>query len=194
MFDFVDVGEERNGFIDRHFKDVVDVFAFVGDFQGFGVVAFSTALFTRNVNIRQEVHRDAFDAIALAELTASAFDVEGETAFIVTAHFGFGGHRKQVTDVIEDAGVGHRVGAWGTADRVLIDFDQFIDFFHPLDAVAGPGFDFGSSQVLGQGFPEDFIDEGGLPAAADPGHHGHGAQGEVDGEALKVIFGGVLHT
>ena len=68
--------EELGGFFHRHIQHVGDRLALEQDFKGFAVVAFALAGIASDVDIRQEVHLDLDDAVALTGLATAAFHVE----------------------------------------------------------------------------------------------------------------------
>ncbi len=61
----------------------MNVVAAVLDLERFAVVAPATADIAGHVDVGQEVHLDADQAIALAGLAAAALDVEAEAARVV---------------------------------------------------------------------------------------------------------------
>ena len=69
-------GEEFASFLNGHRENVGDRFALERNFQRFTVVALAIADITGDINVRQEVHFDLDDTIALACLAAPAFDIE----------------------------------------------------------------------------------------------------------------------
>src|ERR1700732_2192190 len=77
--------EEFQRLLDRHVEHVGDRFAAEQDFQRLAVVALALADVAGDVNVRQEVHLDLDDAVALAGLAAAALDVEREAAGLVAA-------------------------------------------------------------------------------------------------------------
>jgi hypothetical protein len=72
--------EEARGLLDRHVQHVGDRLALEDDLQRLAVVALALADVAGDVDIRQEVHLDLDDAVALAGLAAATLDIEGETA------------------------------------------------------------------------------------------------------------------
>ena len=68
--------EEFERFLDRHVQHIVDALPPVFHFQRLAVVSLSVAHFTRNIDIRQEVHLDLHDAVALTCLAAPALHIE----------------------------------------------------------------------------------------------------------------------
>ncbi|BAC18317.1 conserved hypothetical protein [Corynebacterium efficiens YS-314] len=115
--DGLDRFEELRRLGDRHVEDLGDVLAFVVHLEGFTVVAFALADLTRDVHIGQEVHLDLQGAITLAGLAPATLDVEGEASRLVATDLRLGGLGEEVTHLVEDTGVGRRVGARGPADR-----------------------------------------------------------------------------
>ena len=119
--------EEVDRLLDRHVEDLGDGLALVVHLERLAVVARAVADLARNVDVGQEVHLDLDRAVAGARLAAAALDVEREPALLIAAHLRLGGLREQLADVVEDAGVGGRVGPRGTPDRRLVDVDDLVD-------------------------------------------------------------------
>ena len=63
-------------FFDRHAEYFGDVLALVEHLKGFAVVALAVADIARHIHVRQKVHLDLDDAIALAGFAATTLDVE----------------------------------------------------------------------------------------------------------------------
>ena len=122
-----DVLEERQRLVDRHVQHLGDVLALVVDLQRLAVVALALADLALDVDVGQEVHLDLDDAVALARLAAAALDVEAEAARLVAAHLRLGRLGEHLADLVEDAGVGGRVGARRAADGGLVDLDDLVD-------------------------------------------------------------------
>lgn len=130
--------EELQALLDGHVQHLCDGLALVVDLQGLPVVARSVADLARDVHVRQEVHLDLDGAVAGAVLATAALDVEGEPARQIAADLGLHRLREQPADVVEDAGVGGRVGAGCTADGRLVDVHDLVDEIVPVDpGVAG---------------------------------------------------------
>jgi hypothetical protein len=70
--------EEVERLLDRHLEHVGDRAALVVDLQRLAVVALARADLARDVDVRQELHLDLEDPVALAVLAAAALDVEAE--------------------------------------------------------------------------------------------------------------------
>ncbi len=181
--------EEVEGFFDGHVKGLGDGLAAELDFQGLAVVAAAFALLAWYVDIRQELHLDADDAVALAGFTASALDVEAEAPRFVTARLGFGQAGIEVADVGEDAYVRGRVAARRTSDGALVDVDHLVEELDALDGFVLTGPVFGAVHELGEFLVEHLDDQGRLAAAADARHGDELAQGDTHVGFLEVIFG-----
>ncbi len=72
--------EERSRLVHRHFQHVGDGLVLELHFQRLAVVAVPVAGIAFHIDVRQEVHLDLDDAIALADLAASALHVEREAS------------------------------------------------------------------------------------------------------------------
>ncbi len=73
-----DVLKEIACILDRHLEDLVDVFALVTNLERLAVVTLAPANIAGHVNVRQEMHFDFDDTVALARFAAPTFDVETE--------------------------------------------------------------------------------------------------------------------
>src|SRR5947199_1268995 len=80
--------EEFGGFLDRHVEHVGDRLALEQHFQRLTIVTLALANVAGDVDIRQKVHLDLDDAVALAGLATAALDVEREPARLVAARPG----------------------------------------------------------------------------------------------------------
>src|SRR4029077_16420434 len=74
---------ERLG--DGHLEDLGDRLALEVDLKRLAVVALALAHLARDIDVRQELHLDLQDAVALAVLATAALDVEAEAARVVAA-------------------------------------------------------------------------------------------------------------
>jgi hypothetical protein len=73
--------------------------------------------------------------LTLTGFTTAAFDIEAETAGFVAPNFAFWQSSEEVSDGVEQIGIGGGVGAGGTADRALIDLDDLIEMLQPFNGV-----------------------------------------------------------
>lgn len=68
----------------------MDVAPAIKDIERLAIVALAATHVAGHEYVRQEVHLDAHDAIALAGFAATAFDIEAETTDVVTTTASFG--------------------------------------------------------------------------------------------------------
>src|SRR6266478_1974038 len=87
----------------------------------------------RHVHVRQEVHLDADQSVALACFAPSALHVEREATRFVAALARDWRRREQLPDRREQAGVGGRIAARRASDRRLVDADQLVEILQPAD-------------------------------------------------------------
>src|SRR5579875_319790 len=101
------------------------------DFQSFPIVAAAFASVARHVNIRQKMHFDFQDAVALAGLATAALYIEAETARLIAA----GARFRQFGEPFANRGkkirVCGRVGTRRAADGRLVDVDDFVEKLDP---------------------------------------------------------------
>ena len=168
-------GEELCGLLHGHFEHVGDGLALVVHFEGFAVVALAVAGFAGHVNVRQEVHFNLQGAVAGAVLAAAALDVEGEATRGVAAHLRLAGLCKQLADVVEHAGVGGGVRARGAADGRLVNVNDLVQVFQPVDALVAAGHLLGAVELVRQGSVQNVVDQGGFARAGHTGHRGEHA-------------------
>ncbi len=107
-----------------HLQHIGDGFTVEKDLQGLPVVASTAATGTGRVSICHEQHVEFDHAIALATLATTAADVERKPAGFVTTHFGQRNLGKQVSQQIEQADKGRRIGAWAASNRLLVHLHE----------------------------------------------------------------------
>src|SRR2546423_15591871 len=129
--------EEVERFLDRHLEDIGDRLALVVNLECFAVVALALADLARDVDVRQELHLDLEDPVALAVLAATALDVERKTAGLVAADARLRDAREQLADGREQADVRGRIRARRPADWALVDLDDLVDVLRALERVMG---------------------------------------------------------
>src|SRR5205085_746017 len=118
--------------VDCHVEHVGDALSAEQHFERLAVVAPALADVALDIDVRQKMHLDLDDAVALAGLAAPAFDVEREAARQIAARLGLREAGKPVADRREAAGVGCRVRARRAADRRLVDVDDLVEKLDPL--------------------------------------------------------------
>src|SRR5690606_32069270 len=111
VVDFADGGEELGGGVDVHGQNVADVFAFVGDAQGFVVETPAVAQVAGHAHVGQKVHLDFLFALAAAGTAAAIAGVKGEARRGVAAQAGVHGAGEEFADGVPDADVSGRAGA-----------------------------------------------------------------------------------
>ena len=185
--------EEDDGLLDRHLEHVADVLALEADLERLAVVALAVALLAGHVDVGQEVHLDLDLAVAAADLAAAALDVEAEAARFVAARPRLLGLGEELADVVEDAGVGGRVGARRAPDRRLVDVDDLVDLAEPVDAVVGARTQLRLVQAVGDRVVQGLVDQGRLARAGDAGDAAEDAERHGDVDALEVVFAGAAN-
>src|SRR3546814_8711641 len=162
--------------VDRQVENVGDRLVLEGDLQGLAVVALALADVALHVDVRQEVHLDLDDAVALAGLAAATLHVEGEAARLVAAGVGFRQAGEPVADRREGADVGGGVGARRAADRRLVDVDDLVEVLDALDGGVGARVGARLVPAARQRLVERLDEEGRLAAAGGAGEAGEGAE------------------
>ena len=131
--------KEFKGVVDAHVENIGDRFAAVLDLERRLIEATSTAHFAGDVDVGEEVHLDFFLPITSTSVAASAFDVEAEAAALVAVHSRLREVGERGSDEVEDFGVGCRVGARSSSDRLLVDLDDLVDPLKAIDGVVCAG-------------------------------------------------------
>ena len=129
-FNFWNMFKEFHRIIDRHIKDLSNIFLLVVYFQGFRIIALTMADLTWDKYVWKEVHFDLDDSVARAGLTAPTLDVKGEASLLVATDFGFIGLSKEVTNIVKNTCVGSRVGTRCSSNRALVNVNQAIHMFN----------------------------------------------------------------
>src|SRR5262245_29013412 len=179
--------EQLCRFLDRHVEHVGDRLVLELDLERLAVVALALAHVAGDVDVGQKVHLDLDHAVALAGLAAAALDVEGEAAWLVAAHLGFGELGEPFADRREGAGIGGGVGARRAADRRLVDVDDLVEMLQALDRVMLAGMLARIGELARHGAVERLDEEGRLAAAGDAGDGGEQAERNVYGDVLEVV-------
>ena len=134
------------------------------------------------------MHLNLDEAVALAGLAPSAPHVEGEAARAVAPGLGVLGGGEQVPDVVEQPGVGGRVGPGRSADGGLVDVDDLVQILLSLNALALARPELGPVQVGGQLLIEDLVDQAGFARAGDAGDAGKGTQRDGHVNVPQVVL------
>ena len=182
--------EELDRLVDRHLQHVGDGLALEADLERLAVVALAVALLAGHVDVGQEVHLDLDLAVALAGLAAAALDVEAEAAGLVAARSRLLGLGEELADVVEDAGVGGRVGARRAADRRLVDVDDLVDLVEAVDPVVGAGRSFAWCRRLATAWCRVSLTRVDLPEPETPVTQQKTPSGNRDVDVLEVVLAG----
>src|SRR6185295_1360844 len=126
----------------------------------------------RHVHIRQKVHLDLDRAVAGAVLAAAALDVEREPPRLVSAYLGLRRLGEKPAYVIEDPGVGGRVGPRCTPDRRLIDMNDLVDLIGSGDRPVPAWHLTRVIDPFRESVVQDVVDERGLSGS------GHSSDGD----------------
>jgi hypothetical protein len=133
--DLRQVLHQRQGLFHGGIQQVGDGVALELHLQRLAVVAAPAAHVAGDVDVRQEVHLDALEPVALARLAAAALHVEAEAPRLVAALARFRQHGVEIADGREQAGVGGGIGARRAADGRLVDADHLVDIRDALDGI-----------------------------------------------------------
>ena len=179
--------EKFRRLLDRHRQHLRDAFTFVLNFERLAVVALAAAHIAGHVDIGQEVHLDFEHAVALAGFAAPAFDVERKTSRAVAA---LARHRhagKQLADRREKAGVGGGIGTRCAADRALIDVDDLVEMFEPIDGGVRGRFGGAAIEMARRRAVEGVVDQRGFSRARNAGDADEKTDRHVDGNVFQII-------
>lgn len=194
--DFGMAGEEAQGFLHGEAEDIVDVFAFVLDFEDAGFVAGAVALFAGEFDVSEKLHFDGDGAVSVADVAAAAGDVEGEIAGRVTAPAGFGLGGEELADGVEGLDVGDGIGARRATDGGLVDEDDVIEAVGTVNGAVEVGWvaALDTAELVGDDLVEDLVYEGGLSAAGDAGDTDEDVEGDLNVEAQDVVGAGAFEA
>src|SRR5262245_23188872 len=179
--------EEECRVLDRHVEDLVDVPALVVDVERLAVVTPPLADVAGDVHVREEVHLDLDDAVALAGLAAAALHVEAEAARLVAARARLGRAGEKLAYRREEAGVGRRVRARRAPDRALVDVDHAVDGLETLDAGRGRRLVGDEVERARDSAIERVVDERALARARNTRDAGEEADRERHVDSLQVV-------
>src|SRR5215211_9261680 len=127
-------GEELAGLLDRHVQYIGDGLTFVGGAQGLVVVAAALADLAGYVDVGEEVHLYPDLAVSPASLAPASLHVEREAPWLVAPDLGLRRRGEELPDVVEDLGVGRRVGTGRPPDRTLVYVYDLVDFLDSPEA------------------------------------------------------------
>ena len=101
--------EEIDRLFDGEIEHVGDVASAIPHLERLAVVPAALASLAFHKDVGKEVHFDPADSLSLAGLATTALDVETESSRLVATDLRFGGHAKELADLVEDAGVRRRI-------------------------------------------------------------------------------------
>jgi hypothetical protein len=174
----------------------VDVAALVLDVEGGGFVTGSVAFLAGEFDVGEELHFDGDGAVSLADVAASARDVEGEAAGGEALALGVGLGGEEGADLVEGFDICNRIGSRGAADGRLVDEDDVVEVLGAGEGAVEVG---GFGRLLGAGAAgfaveqlheravEHLVDERGLARAADAGDAAEQVERDVDVDAAQVV-------
>ena len=143
-----------------------------------------------HVHVREKVHLDLDDAVAVAGLAPSPLHIEAEPSRLVASHPCIRQHGKEVPDVVEDSRIGGRIGSRRSPDRALINADDLVDMVDPVNGLHVSDFPLGVVELLSQGRKEDFIDQAALAGSRNACHTGEGAERNFHPDVLEIVVPG----
>src|SRR5687768_12225713 len=184
--------EEGERVLHRHLEHVGDALAAEAYLERLAVVALSLAHLARHVDVGEEVHLDLDEAVALARLTAPAFDVEGEAPGAVAADLRLGELGEQLADRREEPRVRRGVRARRAPDRTLVDVDDLVDVLESRDPVVQPRDDARPVEVARERLVKDVLDERRLPRAGDARDGDEQAERDLDVDVAQVVLARVV--
>jgi hypothetical protein len=154
--------EELGRLADRHVEHLGDVLSLVVHSEGLPVVASPVADLADHVHVGKKVHLDLDGSVTRAVLAPPALDVEAESAGEVAPSLGVECLGEQGADLVEDAGVGRRIGARGAADRGLVDVNHLVEVVETGDPRVLSWYLPCAVELVGEHLVQDVVDETGL--------------------------------
>ena len=183
--------EETAGFLHGHIQNIGDVLFLPADGKGLVIESASMAPGAFHIHVRQELHLDFSDPVALALFASSPLHVETESAGAVSPHFRFGQRGKERADGAEEFHVGGRIGTRSPPDGALVDDNGFVDMFQSQNAPALARF-LGICQfeMLFQRPAENSVDQRAFARSGHAGYAGERAQRDFYIDPFQVVVGG----
>ena len=131
--------EKTNRIVDIHAQDVCNARALETNLQCLTIEASAAAARASHKQVAQKIHFDTFDAMSLAEFTASSGRVEAESAGCEAQRFGLPGGCKDLADFVQHSGVGRRATSCIAANRCLVNQNQLVNLVRPNQFLVRPG-------------------------------------------------------
>src|SRR5690606_38104889 len=123
-----------------------------------------------------------------AGLASAAFHIETEPSRLVSTRLGLGQGREEVADWCKEADVGCRIRPGSTADRILVDVDNFVDGIDSFDGAYPSNGQARPVQRIGNIRKENVGHQGRLTRTADPSNDGHCSKRESDVNSPQVVL------
>src|SRR5450830_1585893 len=180
--------EEVQGLFDRHLQHVGDGLALVADLERLGVEARPVAHLAGHVDVRQKLHLDLGEPVALAGLATAALHVEAEPARLVPAHLRLGHARVDLANGGEQARIGGRVAARCAPDGPLVDHDDAVDVPDTRQLLIVARLVLGVIQLARQPLVQAVVDQRRLARAGDARDAGEHVQGDVRVDVFEVVL------
>ena len=171
-FDFIIYGrdglEKFASLLHRHVEYVGNALALVFNLQRFAVISSASAHLTGHENVGQEMHFNLNNTVTETVLASAARYVEREPACLVAPFLRVGSHGKKVADCVEYARIRCRVASRCSANRRLVNRDDFIEILDSLRAVVFPKRVLCAVVGICEHRINDFVDKARFTAARNP--------------------------
>ena len=173
--------------VDEHVQHVGDRAVAIADFQRLPVESFAFAHRAGHVQIGQEIHFDLSLSLALAFLAPPAFDVETESARLVSALPGVAGVGEHLADFVEHAGICGRIAPRSAADGRLVDLHHLVDLIRAAEAFMRAGLGGQSAQAADQRPGQRFVQQRTFARSAHAGHAHQCRKRKLHGDVLEIV-------
>ena len=129
-------------------------------------------------------------AVTPARLAPAALHVERESAGLVAPYLGLRRRGEELADVVEDLGVGRRVGARRPADGALVYVYYLVHVLDAPEARVAARAVLAAAHGVGEGLVQDLVDQRALPGPRHARYAGKDPERELDVHALEVVLRG----
>ena len=79
------------------------------------------------------MHLNLYDAVSAAGFTTTTLYIKGESSLVVASFLGILGTRKEISNEVENAGIGCRIRTGSPSNRTLVDVDYLIQVLRSCD-------------------------------------------------------------
>ena len=87
-------------------KNIINTLTLIFHVQSLTIVTLAATHLTGHIYIRQKMHFDLFDTVALARLTTTALDVKGKSSRLIALCLSISGACKEIANITEKSHVG----------------------------------------------------------------------------------------